>query len=122
FNDLNDQLKHSMSAVEKEQRKLSSVLSNMSEGVISTDKDGQIILVNDAAGKLIGHNPKQLIGEFLLDFLDLEDRIIDITELQTTGSMIIEDRKSTRLNSSHVSISYAVFCLKKKKKTKLLEY
>src|SRR5437868_11782903 len=28
------------------------------------------------------------------------------------------DRKSTRLNSSHVSISYAVFCLKKKKKKK----
>src|SRR5690242_21204930 len=27
-----------------------------------------------------------------------------------------EDRKSTRLNSSHMSISYAVFCLKKKKK------
>src|SRR5215813_9347523 len=27
-----------------------------------------------------------------------------------------EDRKSTRLNSSHVRISYAVFCLKKKKK------
>src|SRR2546421_7277967 len=29
---------------------------------------------------------------------------------------IIEDRKSTRLNSSHDQISYAVFCLKKKKK------
>src|SRR5690606_41697563 len=29
-----------------------------------------------------------------------------------------EDRKSTRLNSSHVKISYAVFCLKKKKKTR----
>src|SRR5690606_39626298 len=28
-----------------------------------------------------------------------------------------EDRKSTRLNSSHVKISYAVFCLKKKKQT-----
>src|SRR5690242_21601960 len=28
------------------------------------------------------------------------------------------DRKSTRLNSSHMSISYAVFCLKKKKNTK----
>src|SRR5690349_22888685 len=28
----------------------------------------------------------------------------------------LEDRKSTRLNSSHVEISYAVFCLKKKKK------
>src|SRR5688572_31323332 len=30
----------------------------------------------------------------------------------------VEDRKSTRLNSSHSQISYAVFCLKKKKKTK----
>src|SRR5438067_2871267 len=30
-------------------------------------------------------------------------------------AQIIQDRKSTRLNSSHVSISYAVFCLKKKK-------
>src|SRR5690348_17527430 len=29
----------------------------------------------------------------------------------------VEDRKSTRLNSSHPSISYAVFCLKKKKKS-----
>src|SRR5690349_22919756 len=33
----------------------------------------------------------------------------------TTGAV---DRKSTRLNSSHVEISYAVFCLKKKKKKK----
>src|SRR5437660_8909423 len=31
------------------------------------------------------------------------------------------DRKSTRLNSSHVAISYAVFCLKKKKKRKIKE-
>src|SRR5256885_11574570 len=29
---------------------------------------------------------------------------------------VIQDRKSTRLNSSHLVISYAVFCLKKKKK------
>src|SRR5690349_24294463 len=32
------------------------------------------------------------------------------------NSLFWEDRKSTRLNSSHVEISYAVFCLKKKKK------
>src|SRR5204863_649538 len=31
---------------------------------------------------------------------------------------VVTDRKSTRLNSSHVEISYAVFCLKKKKKEK----
>src|SRR5690242_21516501 len=31
------------------------------------------------------------------------------------SALVQEDRKSTRLNSSHMSISYAVFCLKKKK-------
>src|SRR5690625_6341579 len=34
-----------------------------------------------------------------------------------TNSLRKVDRKSTRLNSSHVAISYAVFCLKKKKKS-----
>src|SRR2546430_7164385 len=32
---------------------------------------------------------------------------------------VVGDRKSTRLNSSHSQISYAVFCLKKKKKTRI---
>src|SRR5690606_41961184 len=36
----------------------------------------------------------------------------------STGTTSSSDRKSTRLNSSHVKISYAVFCLKKKKKNK----
>src|SRR5437870_12588922 len=35
---------------------------------------------------------------------------------QLATSWVHRDRKSTRLNSSHVAISYAVFCLKKKKK------
>src|SRR3712207_7443935 len=36
----------------------------------------------------------------------------------TSGELVLDlvDRKSTRLNSSHANISYAVFCLKKKKK------
>src|SRR5690606_41692941 len=34
----------------------------------------------------------------------------------SVGSHELQDRKSTRLNSSHVKISYAVFCLKKKKR------
>src|SRR5437773_3780410 len=32
--------------------------------------------------------------------------------------LVFTDRKSTRLNSSHITISYAVFCLKKKKRNK----
>src|SRR5438034_5788474 len=37
------------------------------------------------------------------------------------SSLRLKDRKSTRLNSSHTVISYAVFCLKKKKKEKIRE-
>src|SRR5690606_40549878 len=57
--------------------------------------------------------------------------VVACEDTRTTGAMLTrlglrrelvayhehnEDRKSTRLNSSHVKISYAVFCLKKKKK------
>src|SRR5437870_11809250 len=41
------------------------------------------------------------------------DGVVDAREVD--GSHVL-DRKSTRLNSSHVAISYAVFCLKKKKR------
>src|SRR3712207_7143377 len=39
----------------------------------------------------------------------------DLGSLAHEGDERVEDRKSTRLNSSHANISYAVFCLKKKK-------
>src|SRR5437763_16967443 len=38
------------------------------------------------------------------------------------GPLLFQDRKSTRLNSSHRCISYAVFCLKKKKKPDIHSY
>src|SRR5438132_7607079 len=38
--------------------------------------------------------------------------------IESTVKSVNRDRKSTRLNSSHTVISYAVFCLKKKKKKK----
>src|SRR3712207_8990124 len=43
----------------------------------------------------------------------LQDR--DVERLAVEGDEQAVDRKSTRLNSSHANISYAVFCLKKKK-------
>src|SRR3712207_8312167 len=41
-------------------------------------------------------------------------------KLNLKGAAITVDRKSTRLNSSHANISYAVFCLKKKKLHRLI--
>src|SRR5690349_22846034 len=42
--------------------------------------------------------------------------------MSAAGGRFSKDRKSTRLNSSHVEISYAVFCLKKKKEYDSHEY
>src|SRR5207249_9972894 len=62
-----------------------------------------------------------LIVAFGFLFVTVSSRLtgeIGSSSTPTSGMMIatlLLDRKSTRLNSSHVSISYAVFCLKKKK-------
>src|SRR5437870_10989969 len=42
-------------------------------------------------------------------------QVLTKDEIETVQGDSVEDRKSTRLNSSHVATSYAVFCLKKKK-------
>src|SRR5437660_2298306 len=57
--------------------------------------------------KLIDEGAKDLDRVFVADDLARGENIV----FCATG---IRDRKSTRLNSSHVAISYAVFCLKKK--------
>src|SRR5690242_20858852 len=61
---------------------------------------------------------KFIINSPFFKFYELADRYEVYTSLQRAIEMIeaTPDRKSTRLNSSHMSISYAVFCLKKKKK------
>src|SRR5699024_4737998 len=90
FNDLNDKLKHSRSIIEEERRKLSSILSHMSDGVIATDKNGEISLMNDAAAHLIDEDPDDVYGRLLIDVLHLEDSVVDITDLRDSGSMVID--------------------------------
>src|SRR5256885_8400188 len=60
-----------------------------------------------------------------LDTTSLRLQIVSQRNLAACSSKIHSaprDRKSTRLNSSHLVISYAVFCLKKKKKYPLIDY
>src|SRR5690625_7122819 len=53
-----------------------------------------------------------MIGRFLRMKLHLKTKS---AKMSLVSNSHLQDRKSTRLNSSHVAISYAVFCLKKKK-------
>src|SRR5207249_9282201 len=69
----------------------------------------------DQAREVAARAPEQRLDH------DLVARALEGLEIEELGharEVFKGDRKSTRLNSSHVSISYAVFCLKKKKKTK----
>ena len=53
FNNMTNRLQEAQSTTEAERRKLSSVLSNMTDGVIATDRKGRIILINDPALELL---------------------------------------------------------------------
>src|SRR5690625_4766454 len=87
--------------------------TEMSETLSNVIKGNIFILNRD--GKLLGHAINEEIDNERMKNM-LEER--QFPEEYTQGLFnIIEttpDRKSTRLNSSHVAISYAVFCLKEK--------
>src|SRR3712207_6873787 len=70
----------------------------------------------DADEALVG--PQQ--GEHQVEHRRVEHDVAVEPE-HAAGTGVEQDRKSTRLNSSHANISYAVFCLKKKKKTHTMQ-
>src|SRR5437773_8791006 len=62
---------------------------------------------------------RQIPGFVSCQLVDAGNDILTCMALfETPDGTADADRKSTRLNSSHITISYAVFCLKKKKKKK----
>src|SRR3712207_6939573 len=67
--------------------------------------EGNVISGNGEAGVRVNGNDTTILGNKI--------------GTSSSGNVPIGDRKSTRLNSSHANISYAVFCLKKKKKKTL---
>src|SRR5699024_11443341 len=69
-----------------------------------------ILLVHRRKTQKISSVLHYLVIQRLLSYLSLI-LLLNVMPLHSS----LQDRKSTRLNSSHVSISYAVFCLKKKK-------
>src|SRR5438445_3670507 len=80
-----------------------------------TRRSSDLSVVDSLAGRptaMAGHHGDFIEADAVHPiFLNARDRVI---EYRVDG---IRDRKSTRLNSSHANISYAVFCLKKKTQT-----
>ena len=90
FNELNDQLQLATATTEGERRKLSSVLANMNDGVISTDRDGRIILMNNPAEELVRKTFEEASGEPLLEILGIQDEVTNLEEVKDLNSVIID--------------------------------
>src|SRR5437870_6373094 len=77
---------------------------------VHLDAERAAHVVGDDAHLMLGQ--PEVLGE---DILHHVRRLGAVMHRQPLRAQAPQDRKSTRLNSSHVAISYAVFCLKKKK-------
>ncbi|WP_339252691.1 cell wall metabolism sensor histidine kinase WalK [Sporosarcina sp. FSL W8-0480] len=72
FNHLTNQLQESQSTTESEQRKLASVLENMTDGVISTDRKGRVSLINDSALMMLRMTRDIVLNRPIATILGLE--------------------------------------------------
>ncbi len=73
FNNLTKKLQDAQATTEGERRKLSSVLSYMTDGVISTDRRGRVILINEPAAQMLNVSRETVLSQPIVNLLGLED-------------------------------------------------
>ncbi|MEG6532605.1 cell wall metabolism sensor histidine kinase WalK [Caldibacillus thermoamylovorans] len=86
FNNLSKKLQDEQAKTDSEKRKLSSILKFMTDGVISTDRKGRIILINEAAEQMLNVTRETVISENIIDVLELGDKysLKDLTQEQNS--------------------------------------
>lgn len=72
FNELTMKLQEANATTEGERRKLSSVLTHMTDGVIATDRHGNVILLNDRAEEMLNVSRETILGKPIMEVLGLE--------------------------------------------------
>lgn len=73
-NNLSVRVEEAQEASEAERRRLDSVLSHMTDGVISSDRRGNVMIINEAAAELLNLDADQVIGQSLLKLLKVDDQ------------------------------------------------
>ncbi|MCK1997894.1 cell wall metabolism sensor histidine kinase WalK [Psychrobacillus psychrodurans] len=72
FNHLTNRLQESQSTTEAERRKLASVLTNMTDGVLATDRKGRVILINDPALRLLRIPREMVLNRPIISVLGID--------------------------------------------------
>ncbi|MDM5220238.1 cell wall metabolism sensor histidine kinase WalK [Peribacillus sp. NJ11] len=96
FNNLTKKLQESQSSTEGERRKLSSVLANMTDGVISTDRRGRVNLINEPAAQLLNVSRETVMNQPIIEVLGLEEEYKFEDLLEERESVILDYSKKNR--------------------------
>ena len=73
INDLSEVIRLTHENLEQETKRLTSILSYMTDGVLATNRRGQIIMVNEMAAKQLNVNPDEVLNTSILNLLSLGD-------------------------------------------------
>ncbi|MEH7299742.1 cell wall metabolism sensor histidine kinase WalK [Neobacillus drentensis] len=90
FNNLTKKLQEAQAMTEGERRKLSSVLSYMTDGVIATDRKGRVILINEPAAKLLNVSRETVLSQPIVSLLNLDDTNTFEDLLEEKDSLILD--------------------------------
>ncbi|MDW3945487.1 cell wall metabolism sensor histidine kinase WalK [Staphylococcus saprophyticus] len=90
FNNLSKRVQEAQANTESEKRRLDSVITHMSEGIIATDRRGRVRIVNDMALTMMGTMKEDIIGDHMLKVLKLEEDF-SLDEIQENNDSFLLD-------------------------------
>ena len=73
LNDLSEVIRLTQENLEQESKRLNSILSYMTDGVLATNRRGKIIMINDMAKKQLGVQKEDVLNKSILELLNIED-------------------------------------------------
>lgn len=90
FNNLSKRVQEAQANTESEKRRLDSVITHMSDGIIATDRRGRVRIVNDMALTMMGTMKEDIIGDHMLKVLKLEEDF-SLDEIQENNDSFLLD-------------------------------
>jgi len=107
FNHLNNRLQESNASTEGERRKLESVLENMTDGVISTDRKGRVVLINDAALHMLRVTDDLVLNRPITSVLELDEDygFEELAELENSIALDFSTEDGTSILRASFSVT-----------------
>ena len=101
LNDLSEVIRLTQENLEQESKRLNSILSYMTDGVLATNRRGQIIMINDMAKRQLGVARDEALNQNILELLRIDDEY-ELRDLITQSPELMID--SQDVNGEYISI------------------